>query len=344
MVPKSKRVSIKDIAAYTGYSIATVSRVINGTNKFYSEKAKIEIEEAIRKLGYHPNILAKGLKEGRTRTIAYLVPQIDDYYTSVYIGMQNEAYLHGYSIVVISSDYNINQERVNISHIIENNYDGIIVVTGLLNEESNENLAEIFAGIPVVLIEGMHSYENILQVCVDVESVCERAVNLLIELGHKRIAYLSAPCRFETLRYRYQGYVKALKKHEIEPDPSLIFFDSGLELSRFKDCYAIVHAVLQKSDFTAMFIMSDWAAFTAIRVANEMGLRVPEDISIIGFDNLPLTEFTQPALTTISQNSEILGTYGIQLILDKLEGCDVEDVFLDADLIIRQSVAQVKKV
>ena len=343
MEEKGRRVTIKDIAAHTGYSIATVSRVINGMSMYYSEGTREKIQKAIERFNYHPNLLAKGLKERRTFTIAYLVPQIDDFYSGIYNGMQSEAHARGYSIAIFSSDYHKRKEKANIAHILEKQYDGVIVATGLLNENDNEKLADIFPGTAVVLLEGMEPCANVSRVCVDVEGVFGRAIDYLVGLGHRKIAYVSAPCSFDSLRYRYRGYVNALRAHGIEPDPSLIHFDPGLGLSRFDECYAVAQKVLRKPDFTAMLIMSDWAAFTAIRVVNEMGLKVPEDISIIGFDNLPFTEFSQPALTTISQNSDALAAHGIRLLLDRLNGRAAEDVCLGADLILRQSVAAVKR-
>lgn len=336
---ENRRSTIKDVARESKCSIATVSRVINGVNLYYSQETKEKVLAATKKLNYIPNLNAKGLKERCSYNIAFLVPQIDDFYVGVFDAMQEVANKKGYTVVILSSNYKQEQEKININHIIEKQYDGIIVATGFLNPRYNRELPQMFHGVPVVLLEGVGASEAIRTVNVDVEKVCRDATQYLIDLGHSRIAYVSAPCRFKTLSYRFKGYLAALRDNQIPIDGSLIFFEKGLEKTDFRKCYGIMKRVISEGDFSALLVMSDWAAFSSLKIANELGKRVPEDISIIGFDNLPFTEYSEPQLCTISQNSDSVGRSGISLIFDMLEGKETKDVCLKGNLVLRGSVA-----
>lgn len=338
MKNESRRVTIKDVARETGFSIATVSRVINGVNMYYSEETRRKVEEAVQKLNYTPNLNAKGLKESRTFNIAYMVPQIDDFYVEVYDAMQEVANEKGYTIVILSSNYKEEQERINVNHIREKQYDGVVISTGLMNKDYRLHMEQLFPGIPVVFCEGMKERQNIHTVKVDVEAVCKEATEYLLAEGHKKIAYVSAPCRFETLTYRFKGYQDALQGQGMQLEKELIFFEKGLEKTNYNNCYKVMKNIISKRTFTAMLVMSDWAAFCALKVANELGLKVPADLSIIGFDNLPFTEYSQPQLTTISQNSRWIGGKSIHMILNCLEGKKVKDVMRKGELVKRGSV------
>lgn len=332
-----KRVTIKDVARESGCSICTVSRVINGVGVYYSEETRKKVEDAVKKLHYVPNINAKGLKESRSYNIVYLVPQMDDYYVSILNVMQEYANTKGYSILILNSNYDEKQERLHIRHIVEQHYDGVMIATGLLNQDYADRIDEIFEGIPVVLLESSAKGVKIPTVVVDVEKACSQAVEYLISLGHKRIAYVSAPCRFPTLEHRFKGYADALKKNGIELDESIIFFEQGLEKTDHKQCYDTMVKILKKHDFTAMLVISDWAAAVSTHIMNEMGKSVPEDLSVIGFDNMQFTEYWKPQISTISQNSEKLGRMGIKLLFEVMKGKEVTDIYLEGKLILRQS-------
>jgi len=171
--------------------------------------------------------------------------------------------------------------------------------------------------------------------------VSYEAVNHLIGLGHKRIAYVSAPCRFETLQARYNGYKRALSDSSIELDPDLTVFDKVLETAQLHDCRNLMDSILKNKDFTAMFVMSDWAAYTALHVARENGINIPEELSVISFDNMPFTEFTQPPLTTISQNSLDIGKTSIDLLFDLINGKPSGNITVTAELVLRKSTAPI---
>ena len=144
MADTKKKATIKDVARESGCSIATVSRVINGVNMYYSQETREKVEEAVRKLNYTPNLNAKGLKESRSFNIVYLVPQMDEYYVSILNVMQEIANQKGYSVFILSSNYSEEQEAKHIQHILEKQYDGVVIATGLLNQKYVERIDEIF--------------------------------------------------------------------------------------------------------------------------------------------------------------------------------------------------------
>lgn len=338
MSPKKsdKRTTISDIARETGFSTATVSRVINRTNTYYSEKTRKTIEDAIRRLNYKPDMMARGLKERRSYSIALLVPQIDEFYTGLYNRMNATAIPLGYTVILLSSQYSLTTEKHHIALIREKNYDGVIVATGLL--DAGARVDELFPQTPVVMIESDRVGPNVSCVSANVDELCRQAAQHLIDNGHRQIAFISAPLRFETLEARYRGYRQALEQNGIPLDGSMVYFDDELERASYTGSYQLMRAILQRRNFSAMLVISDWAAFTAIKAAKEMSLRVPGDLSIIGFDNLPFTDFAEPPLTTVSQDRELFGETAMQLMLELIGGKPARRVVVDGSLVYRQSV------
>lgn len=332
------KVTLKDIARETGLSVATVSRVLNQGDRFYSDDTERIVKEAAKRLNYQTNLLAKGLKTGNSFSIAFLVPQLDDFYNHVLQGVFDYVKERGYSVSALSSDYNGDQEDLNIQHIIGRQYDGVVVVTGFLREERNEHPGKVFGNIPLVMADCEKGGEEIASVSLNVQEACMSAVEHLISFGHRRIAYFSAPPRFDTLKRRYQGYLDALEKHGITYDPSIVFFDEALERTDYDEFYRLMKRILQNRNYTALFSMSDYAAVAAIRVVSEQGQRIPEELSIIGFDNIPFTQFTLPPITTVSQNSYQVGRQSAELLINLIQGRRLKSRRLNCELIKRGTV------
>ena len=311
---------------------------------YYSQETREKVEQAVKKLNYTPNLNAKGLKESRSFNIVYLVPQMDEYYVNILNVMQEIANQKGYSVFILSSNYSEEQEEKHIQHILEKQYDGVVIATGLLNQEYAERMDELFTGIPTVILEGVSQETRIPTVFVNVRQLCYRAVEELIALGHKKIAYASAPCIFQTLTERYKGYEDALIEHHIPVDKSLVFFEPGLGKTDFRQCYSVMDRILSKKDFTALLVISDWAAIVASSIVHEKGGTVPEDLSIIGFDNMAFTEYVTPQISTISPASEVVGKKGILMLLNQIEGKEVTNAFVEGSLIMRQSVGKAGKI
>lgn len=343
MSKTGQKVTLKDIAKETGYSLATVSRVLGNGDRFFSDETEKIILEAAQRLHYRPNLLARGLKTGNTFSIAFLVPQLDEFYNHVFQGIHNFMSSQGYSVSTLSSDYNQIQEDINIQHIIERQYDGVIVATGFLSKERNKHPKKVFGDMPLVMTEYEEKGDGIRSVSLNVRDVAFQVAEYLIRLGHRKIAYLSAPNRFDTLSERYKGYCLALNRHGIELDPSIVFLDKALERTDYDEMYQLMKRILSHREFTAIMSMSDYAAIAALRVASDMGLKIPEDLSIVGFDDVPYAQYTMPPMTTVSQKSYVAGQESAKILMGLIQGMPVKNTRLNCELEIRGSCAPCKQ-
>ncbi len=335
----SKSITIKDIAVETGYSIATVSRVLNKTGIFYNDATRVKIEEAANRLGYSPHTYAKSLKAQKTNNIAYLIPQLDEFYSSIYIGMQEAARNRDYSVIILSSNFDSLIEENNIKSILGRSYDGLIIATQLINDNHLNRLKET---LPIVSIEKFTETADIPYVAIDDEEITKKAVEYLLQLGHNRIAYISAPLDLMTLRDRYNGYLRALMGRGIQADESIVYFTDVLKKTDFQKHYNYMMELLIGKDFSAVMIISDFAAVTAIKAASELGIRIPGDLAIMGFDDIPADEFTIPTISTVSQDKYKLGYESVNMLFDILDDKPVQNLIIEANLKIRGSTGQIK--
>ena len=335
---KNRHATIQDIARETGFSVATVSRVINKTHVSYSEKTRRIVEEAAMRLNYRPDMMARGLKVGRSFSIALVTPEIDEFYTGIFNGVNDLAIEKGYTVLWFSSQNDPEIERRNFRQIQDRNFDAMIIVTGLFEE--NSNLSRVIGNLPVVLLEGMHPVEGVSRVYVDVEQSCCDAVKYLVSYGHRRIAYVTAPMDYDTLRYRYQGYLRGLRECGLPNDESLVFCDDALSSCNYAANYHLMRRVLAERSFSAIFIQSDWTSIAALKAAKELSLRVPADLSIVAFDNLPFTDYTDPPLTVVEQDYLRMGRIAMEQALSMIAGDEPRVERLEGRLIVRRSVAR----
>ena len=326
----SNGATIKDIARESGYSIATVSRVLNNVNMYYNEETREKIEEVAKRLNYIPNLNARGLKGNKSRNLAFLVPHIDDFYVRILNVMQKIANKNDYSVLVLNSDYNKEQEQKHIKHILEMRYDGVIIASGFLNDI---DIKKTFENIPIVFLE-QHSYgDSFPTVAVNLKELCIKVIDHFVSKGHERIGFVKPPLPFKNHTDCFEGYKKGLEKHSIAFDENIVFEDERLLSSDSAVCKEVMQEILKKGNYTALFIISDLAAAVTVGLLNETGRR----ISIMCIDNLPFTQFTSPTLSTVDQNSTTLGEKGIEMMLDILSSKQVSNTFLDGSIILRQS-------
>ena len=333
---QNKRPTIKDIAKVTGFSIATVSRVINNKGIFYSQETYEKIMEATEKLNYYPDAIARGLKTKKTYNIAFLVPKTAEFYSEIFLGIQDEAKLSDYSVAMYSSKFELIQEQRNIEVILSNRLDGMIIATALLNPENIKKI--ISAGLPVVTIEKFMQNSVIPCITIKNREISKKAVEYLIKLGHERIGFISEPLEIGKIQNRLSGYKDALKDANIPFDDSLVFVDKILAEEIYDNCYNYIKNIFSvKRDLTAIFGSTDVIAISAIRAVSDLGFNVPDDISILGFDGLEITKYIRPSLTTIIQPRYEMGRQAMKLLLKVINGEKAENVELKANLVIRES-------
>lgn len=312
-----------------------MSRVLNHTNQFYSNEARLKIEQAARELGYTPNLYAKVLKTNKTNNIAFLVPQMSDFYAKVFSGLQSTANRFGYSVSIYSSNNQPEQEELNVRNLCSLLCDGIVVASGFLNPEHLQTLRA--TKLPMVSVEQILDADDIPFIGITDRDAVAKAVGYLLDLGHRKIACFTAPLQYSVLKERYAGYLDAIKMYDLEPDPELVFSDPLFEQSGNAEQYHAIKEVLASHSFTAAMAFSDDTAGMILRAAYDLGIRVPADLSVIGFDDNSVAAYFVPSLTTVRQDAHALGCGAAEMILSLISSGHTDCKIVAAELIHRES-------
>jgi len=340
----NKRITSFDVAKKSGVSRSTVSFVLNNIPGIrISPETKQRVLDAARELGYHPDSAGRKLASGRSNTIGLILRQsreqvADALLPKVVLGVGQAAAQYGFQILLNA----VEPEDTNgyMRLIQENHVDGII----LSGPQQNDlEIIHLFKeGFPIILM-GQLPNSNLPFVDIDAIAGSQRAVSHLIEIGHKRIAMITnAPLEYTSAQQRFSGYERALKQANIKIDQALLKAGAYTPQSGYEAMKELLKVTPQ---FTAVFVASDVVAAGAIQAIKEAKKRIPEDIAMVGFDDIPLAEYFDPPLTTIRIPSFGLGWAAgeslIKLIHEKK--MDQTEIFLDSELIIRQSSSPISK-
>ena len=327
--------TIKEVAERANVSVATVSRVIN--NNTNVKKATREVvEKAVKELKYSPNLSGRILRRNETRIILVLVPTISNpFYSKAVVGIRHAADKQGYLIMVCNTESDANKEIEFLNLLKYKQADGAIVISLEMDISQLEEIGQYF---PIVQCFEHHS-KGISYVSIDNVQAAIDAVEYLIGLGHRKIAFIGCDSPYPSARQREQGYIEALRKAKIEPDPEMMIHgDYG-----FKSGYAnAVDLLERKKDMTAIFAISDMQAIGAIKALGDRGMCVPEDISVMGFDNISFASIYNPGITTISQPAYMVGTEAVRILIERIKDSDYapQQVLFKHKLIVRDSTAQ----
>jgi|FLYN01.1.fsa_nt_gi LacI family transcriptional regulator len=313
-----KKPTQNDVARRANVSQALVSYVLNGnTNVTIPAETRQRILEAIKELGYQPSKTARSLRTSKTYTIAGVIPDIlNPFYPAFQRGIQDVADAHHYDLVTYNTHAHPDKERSFCESLLQGRADGLIAVFFHVNAMDLRPLLE--RGIPVVRLEarykapGGYPLDNIY---VDNAAASHAAVSYLIGKGHRRIGMLAGHAG--PSRNRIAGYRQALTDHAITPDENLI------ETADFNETggYTGMKALLERfPDLTAVFASNDLMAIGAMQAIREAGRRVPEDMAVVGFDDIPAARLISPGLTTISQHQEQIGRRAAQMLFERLKG------------------------
>ncbi|AHV95997.1 LacI family DNA-binding transcriptional regulator [Paenibacillus sabinae] len=289
--------TIKDVARKANVSIATVSRVLNNLPG-YSDKTKQKVFQAIEEIGYQPNAIARGLINKRTHTIGVMFPSVSSAFSSdVLQGIEASAHDHNYSVVVCNTDSDGKRTMKYLQVLREKQIDGLIFSSEVLKKEYYAVLERM--NIPVVLISSESRFVKVPYVKVDDYQAAFDAVEYLIRKGHRKIAMIGGT-KNDTIAGipRVEGYKKALEEHGLPFKPGyLAYGDFGF----LSGCHAMETLLKTAPDCTALFAASDEMAIGAMTAAAKHGLKIPDDLSVMGYDDLRLAQMVVPPLTTISQ-------------------------------------------
>lgn len=329
--------TIYDVAKVAGVSIATVSKVINNTGQI-SEKTRQRVLEVMKSLNYLPSAIASALTGKGTYTIGLLIPDLaNPFFAEIARSVEDRGQELGFSVIMCSTDNNPEKEAKYFSLLKQKWVDGIILASGLQNESI---LTEyIDQNFPVALIA-----QDILTLTVDTVSVDDfmggyQATSYLISLGHKKIGLL-AENNLHSSKQRVGGYRSALEEKGIPFDEGLLYLsDSSLEASIQQ-----AGRILDRSERpSAIFASNDLLAIGIIQAARQRGILIPNELSLIGFDNTILAKTSDPALTTIAQPIREIGSLGVDFIIEKIKGKKNKKkrILLQPEIIVRNSTKQI---
>lgn len=330
------QVSIKEIARICGVSVATVSRIINQNGR-YSEETEKRVRKVIKELNYQPNQIAKGLRTSRTDIIGIIVPDItNEYFAALILAFQKKLFQGGYSCVIFNTDGSREIERQCLNNLAALNISGIISVNGYL--DLNELLKR---DMPVVYIDKdvpvNNMFKNWATLSSDHETGAYLATKELATRGCKRILCITALPDSHATHLRTEGFIRACTDYQINCDSNHIFVPQSLSVS----CgYEIIKKALEdRINFDGVFCQTDWLAVGALNALIEFGIQVPEDVKLVGFDDIRVTQFTQKPLTTIHQSTDSLGATAANIMLQMQEGIFLEErnIKLPVQLIRRET-------
>lgn len=342
----SENITIKDIARICGVGVSTVSRAIND-DPGINEKTKERILETVRKFRYVPNTSARNLKMTESNTIALIVCGVGNiFFTSMYDDFQNELEKNGYDFLLhsVDNDVNIPAEALRLSK--EKRLKGIVFLGGWINPNSKSLLN---VNVPYVFCTVSHTIEGPHAPCptvgIDDIAASKRMVDYLCDMGHKKIAIIAGvEGDMAVAGGRLLGYRKSLEEHGIEVDEDLVFYmKKDIDEFTVENGYVVTKELIaSKKEFTAVYCISDLTAIGAYRAIYDAGLKIPDDISVVGFDGIELGDYMNPRITTMVQPRHEMALESVRILLKLIsqeEG--IADSVFPTELLTRDSVKKI---
>lgn len=335
-------ITIEDVAELANTSIATVSRVMNNKGG-YSEKTKLRVTEAIESLGYESNAIARSLKRNKTNTIGVLVPNVASMLSNEILnGIEDYASSHNYSVLTSYSYSEPEKVMRSLKTFQEQRVDGLIFVSDILQEDYYNYIKKM--DIPMVMAANESDQYPVSFVKVDDFKAVREAVSYLIEMGHHEIGMISGhPNEPIAGRVRIEGYKKALTDAGIPIDDKKVIYRNDFNFESGKEIFEeLMH---KYPDTTAVFAASDELAVGALNKAHELGIKIPEEVSIIAYDDIPISTMVWPALTTVSQPLEKIGYEATQELIKKIDHGKKKELqyYIPHKIVKRDSVKKLEK-
>lgn len=328
--------TIKDVAKKSGYSVCTVSRALSGKG-YLKEETKQKIMAAVEELHYRPSTLAVNLKTGRRQTLALILPSLTNiYYAKLEKYMESCATQKGYTIYLSNTEYDLDKEKEIIDNLTGMDIAGVIILPTSSEHAHIMRLSEY--GIPYVYLN--RTFEDDLEHCIqlDNEKAAYEAVSYMIKLGHRNIGGIFQSFDNGNYQERYNGMMRALKEHDLTCPPDNILYDVNAE-----DMSATPGRILQllqkPNRPEAIFACNDMIAFNIYRAAYILGLRIPDNLSVFGYDDCVMANFVTPPLSTVSLPAKQFSTTAVDFIHHYAETGTLKKLpALKASLVIRNSV------
>ncbi|AOY76554.1 LacI family DNA-binding transcriptional regulator [Clostridium formicaceticum] len=331
-------VTIKDIARIANVSTTTVSKILNNKIDDIGDATVVKVRKIIKEENYTPNRLARSMILKKTKTVGLIIPDVQNpYFTKLVRGAEDAANERGYNIFFCNTDDNLDKEISYMNMLIEKQVDGIVLAGASHRDKEKEKGYRL--SIPVIVVDRDVNFTNIAgEISIDNFQGAYDALSYLIGLGHKEIIYISGSLGIRPTTDRLAGYKKAHIDHGLAYKEENVFF--GDYSSEFGE--EIVEEVVKNKEVTGIFCGNDMIALGVIKGLTRKGYRIPENISIVGFDDISLASLMTPELTTIRQPSYDIGSKSINTLIDLIEKKEtsVKEVVLKTELIIRETTAK----
>lgn len=328
---RSKRVCLKELAAHLKVDPSTVSVVLNEVpGRSISQETRERIKAAAKLFNYTPSLLARSLRQRDTRTVGILLPLVgEEYHAQVLSGVASELERNQYSYLIAQHRHSQDKLKDYIEMLISRGVQGFIAIDTHLTSVMH---------VPTVAVAGHQKVQDVTNVMLNHERAAILTMQHLSELGHRRIAVIRGQAASSDSEIRWAATSAAAKRFKVEI-PGKLVLQLDRDITSPELGYTIVQKLMKEShDFTAIVCFNDIAALGAIRAVGDAGLRTPEDISVIGFDDIRLSVFSRPSITTIRQPLQEMGETAAKILLDRLKGEPLgHDIAVEPELIIRES-------
>ncbi|MGB1252461.1 MAG: LacI family DNA-binding transcriptional regulator [Candidatus Promineifilaceae bacterium] len=333
-----KRVTIDDVARKVGVSRQTVSRAINGKHDI-SAATRARVLESVEQLGYRPSRIAQGMATNLTRTIGLIIGDVTNpAHSEIVRGFQDAAQAQNYNVFLRNTDRNPENEREAIESLMSENVDGLVLVASMLEHEVLEKIAERFR--PIVLLHRKFDHPNVSSILINIERAADIALNYLIGSGHKHIGLITRHGDLSKSRHAI-AYKNVLAKQNITLGKDwIVQADTSLDGG-----FAATRQLLTKNpEITAVFAYNDIMAVGAMSACRLLGKSIPDDCSILGFNDISLASYVTPTLSTIRYFTTFVGNCAFERILEMIEHVDgtFPPLILECELVIRESTGMHK--
>ena len=326
-----RKVTLKQIAKELDVSISTVSKSLKDSPEI-SEDTRQKVRAFAKLYNYKPNLIALSLKNRKTKTICVIIPEIiHHFFATVISGVERVANEKGYNVIVCLSDESFDKEVINMEMLANGSIDGFIMSLSKETQLKKDyhHISEVISqGMPVVMFDRVANDILCDKVIIDDNLAAFEAVQFLINKGFKKIALISTVDYVSVGKLRTEWYLKALRSNNIAINEEFI-----LKVENMDNCSDQIEALLLKNSFDAIFAVNELFAVTAIKLAKKLSLKVPEDISIIGFTDGMISKFSSPSITTVSQNEIKMGEKAATMLIDRLENEDEDEEHYKTEVI-----------
>ncbi len=335
-----RKVTLKQIAKELDVSISTVSKSLRNSLEI-SEDTRQKVQAFAKLYNYKPNNIALSLKNKKTKTICIIIPEIiHHFFATVISGVEHVANENGYNVLVCLSDESFDKEVINMEMLANGSIDGFIMSLSKETQQKKDfhHILEVInQGMPVVMFDRVTNEILCDKIIIDDAHAAYNATQFLIDKGLKKIALITTIDYVSVGKLRTDGYKKALKNNDIEANESLI-----LKIEDTENFDHQIEELIQNNEIEALFAVNELFAVTALKIANKLGKKVPDDLSIIGFTDGIISKYSTPSITTVSQNGVKMGGKAAKMLIERLESeNDDEEQYktevIETELIERES-------